>query len=102
MQLRHLERLVGQVDAQHLRAAPRHRIGQDAAAAAHVQHLAPGDRRNAFDPLQPQRIDFVQRAKFAFQIPPAVGQFGEFGQFGRIGIHDVSVICAIMKRRELP
>ena len=38
MQLRHLERLVGQVDAQHLGALARHRVGQDAAAAADVEH----------------------------------------------------------------
>jgi hypothetical protein len=53
--------------------------------------------RNTVDPFQAQRIDFMQRAEFAVQIPPAMGQFRKLGQFRRIGIH---VFChaAIMKR----
>ena len=45
VQLRHPQRLGGQVDAQHLGAAPRHRFGQDAAAAAHVEHALAVQRR---------------------------------------------------------
>ncbi len=61
---------------------------------------APGKRRDAVDPVQAQRIDFVQGPEFAFEIPPAVGEFGEFGEFRRIGIHGICH-AAIMKRREL-
>ena len=40
MQLRDLQRLGGEVDAKRgFNAAPRHRIGQDAAAATDVKHF---------------------------------------------------------------
>ena len=75
MKLRHFERLAGQVDTQHFRALASHRIGQDATAAADIEHSALRYRRNTVNPFQTQWIDFVQRAEFAFQIPPAMGQF---------------------------
>ena len=40
VQLRDLERLGREVDAEHVGAAPRHRVGQDAAAAADVERRA--------------------------------------------------------------
>ncbi|MNT63365.1 hypothetical protein D3C72_2011740 [compost metagenome] len=92
-----LERLGREVDAQHVGALARHRIGQDAAAAADIDHALARNRRNTVNPFQPQWIDFVQRAEFALQIPPPVCEFRKLGQFGRVCIH---VFChgAIMKR----
>ena len=78
-----LQRLGRQVDAQHLGAAPRHRIGQDAAAAADVEHALARQRRDALDPVQAQRIDLVQRPEFAVRVPPAMGQLAELGEFLR-------------------
>jgi hypothetical protein len=63
MQLRHLERLVGEVDAQHLRRTPaRHGFGEDATAASHVENLLathPAGAEQALDPVQAQGIDLV-------------------------------------------
>ena len=86
VQLRHAQRLGGQVDAQHLGAAPRHRIGQDAAAAADVEHPLAAQADQGVDPVQAQRVDLVQRPELAFRVPPAVGQVAELGQFCRIGV----------------
>ena len=40
VQFRHIEHRLRQIDAEHARAGARHRLGQDAAAAADVEHLA--------------------------------------------------------------
>ena len=74
MELGHLERLVGQVDAKHVATAPRHGIGEDSAPAAYVKHPSSGYGGDTFDPLQAERINFMQRPEFTFQIPPPVGQ----------------------------
>jgi hypothetical protein len=52
VELRHLERLVGEVDAEHVGAAARHRIGEDAAAAADVENALALERREAVDPVE--------------------------------------------------
>ncbi len=86
MKLGDAQRLLGQVDAGHPRAAASHRLGEDAAAAADVQHVAAFELRMLRDPLQAQRVDLVQRAELALGIPPAVREFPEFLQLGRIGV----------------
>src|SRR4029079_18344639 len=68
-------------------AAPRHRLGEDAAAAADVQHFLAGERRALIDPLQAQRIDLMEGTEFAFGIPPARGERAEFLELAWIDIH---------------
>ena len=80
------QRLARQVDASDMRRTARHRLGEDAAAAAHVQHLPAVQRRQRFDPLEPQRVDCVQRPELAARIPPSVGHFTEFRQFARVDV----------------
>src|ERR1700693_5824909 len=81
------QRLVRQVDAGDARAALRHGLGQDAAAAADVEHALAGERRMAVDPLQAQRIDLVQRPELALRVPPAVRELVEFGELCRVRVH---------------
>ena len=45
MQLGHIEHRLRQIDAEDVRAGTRHRLGQDAAAAADVEHLAAAQRQ---------------------------------------------------------
>ncbi|MNL56290.1 hypothetical protein D3C87_1797740 [compost metagenome] len=87
MQAGDLQRLVGQVDAGDVRAAPGHRLRQDAAAATHIQHFLAGEAAGALlNPFQPQRIDGMQGLEFAFRVPPAAGQGAELVQFGLVGV----------------
>ena len=74
MQLRHLQRLGRQVDAEHVGAAARHRLGEDAAAAADVEHALAAQAGEAVDPVQPQRVDLVQRPEFARRCPTSGGR----------------------------
>jgi hypothetical protein len=78
MQVGHLQRLLGQVDAGHRGALARHRFAEDAAAAADVDDVLAGQRHARVDPFQAQRIDFVQRAELGGRVPPAVREVGEF------------------------
>ena len=87
VQLRHLQRLVRHVDAGDLGAAARHRFGEDAAAAADVEHALAGERGAAVDPVEAQRIDLVQRTELAVRVPPARGELAEFLELGRVGVH---------------
>src|SRR5713226_9889208 len=87
MKLRHLERLVGEIDALHARSAPRHGFGEDAAAASDVERRFPGERGESVDPVQAQRIDLVQRLELAARIPPAVRKRAEFFKLPGIGVH---------------
>ena len=75
-----LERLVGQVDPADIRPEARHGFGEDAPAAADIQHLFPGERRVAVDPGEAERVDLVQRLEFAARVPPAMGELAEFLQ----------------------
>ena len=74
MQLRDTQCLGRKVDAQHLGATSRHRIGQDSATTPHIHNGKPLQRTSCSDPVQPQRIDLVQWTKFAVLVPPAMGQ----------------------------
>jgi len=95
MQLRHAQRLGGEVDTRNTRTAARHGLGQNAATAAHVQHLLARQGGDAVDPRQAQRIDLMQGAKLALGIPPAVGQLGEFFQLGWVGIDGSAHACIV-------
>jgi hypothetical protein len=86
VQLGDLERLVREVDAADGVARAGHRLGEDAAAAADVEHLLAGERRQPVDPFQAQRIDLVQRLELGVRVPPAVGEFGKFGDFGGVNV----------------
>src|SRR6185369_5788106 len=68
-------------------AAARHRLGEDAAAAAHVDHLLARQPREAVDPVQAQRVDVVQRLEFARRVPPAMRELAEFVELGLVGVH---------------
>ena len=59
MELGDAQRLFGEIDAGYLRAAPCHGLGQDAAAAADIEHARTLQARVARDPFQAQRIDFM-------------------------------------------
>ena len=74
MQLSHFEGFGGKVHAQHLRTLARHGIGQNATATTDVHHIQARQGHQAVDPLQAQRVDLVQGSKFAFRVPPTVGQ----------------------------
>jgi hypothetical protein len=71
---------------QHLRPTARHRIAQDAAATTHVDHPLSAQSRQRVDPVEPQRIDLMQGAKFAVFVPPAMRQVAEFRQLLRVGV----------------
>ena len=77
MQLGDAQAFLAKVDARHLGAAPRHRLGEDAAAAADVEHLLAGEAGGAVDPFQAQRVDLVQRPELALRVPPAVRELAE-------------------------
>ena len=61
MQFRHLEHRRRQVDTEDLRAGARHRFGQNAAAAADIEHLGVCQTRSVFDILKAQGIEVVKR-----------------------------------------
>ena len=46
----------------------------------------PAQGRVRVDPVEPQRIDLVQRPEFAFRIPPAMRELAEFSQLVGIGV----------------
>ena len=86
VQLRHFQGFVGQVDAQHVGTPSGHGFGQDATTAAHIDHVLALDGCELIDPVQAQRVDLVQGAKFTLWIPPLVGQVTEFGEFLGVSI----------------
>ena len=86
VQLGDLEGALRQIDAGDHRALARRGLGEDAAAAADVEHRLAGELRDAVDPRQAQRVDLVQRTEFAGRVPPAVRELAELLQLGRIGV----------------
>ena len=87
MQSRHAKRFVGQIDAGDLGAVVGHGFGENAAAAADVEHRLPCKLTAlAGDVTQPQRIDVVQRFEFAGRIPPMVRERAELGELRRVGV----------------
>src|SRR5258706_897538 len=94
MQLSDLERLLRKVDAGDCGAQPRHRFGEDAAAAADVEHPLAGELREAVDPAEAQGIERMQRQELALRVPPAVRQLAEFRQLCRI--------CVLRHKQKAP
>jgi hypothetical protein len=73
-------------------ARARHRLGQDAAPAAHVEHRLAAQAGQFVDPAQAQRVDLVQRPELAVRVPPAVGKVTELGEFLHVDVlHGVNV-----------
>src|SRR5438105_4904241 len=81
------------VDARHMAVARRHRLGENAAAAADVEHALSRKRGALVDPVEPQRIDLVQRAKLAVRIPPAMRELAELLELRRIDVHAHASHC---------
>ncbi|MNC35393.1 hypothetical protein D3C75_838770 [compost metagenome] len=86
VQARHGQRRLAHVDGCYGRAAQGHRLAEDAAAAADVEHPLAGQADALVDPVDPQRVDVVQRLELAFAVPPAVGQRFELGDFGAVDV----------------
>src|SRR6185436_8202059 len=74
------------------RAAARHALGENAAAAADVEHVLARERRVALDPFQAQRIDLVQRPELALRVPPARGEAAEFLELGGVRVHHAGIL----------
>ncbi|MNP49247.1 hypothetical protein D3C76_1434220 [compost metagenome] len=86
MQLGDRQRRLAHVDAGDRGAAQGHGFAEDAATATHVQHFLAGQADALVDPVDAQRVDFVQRLELAFAVPPAVGQRFELGDFGAVDV----------------
>src|SRR5262249_16180222 len=80
---------LAEVDSRHLGATARHRLGEDAAAAADVEHLLAGEASGSVDPFQAQRVDLVQRPELALRVPPAVRELREFLEFCGVRVHRI-------------
>src|SRR5690349_1197463 len=87
MQLSHLQRLVGEVDAGDAGPARSHALGEYAATAADVQHALAAQAGEIVDVVQPQRVDVVQRLEFGARIPPTVRKLAEFLELERIDVN---------------
>src|SRR5438445_136758 len=87
-QLGDAQRFLGEVDAGDAGATPGHRLGEDAAAATDIEHAFAGEAGTLVDPIEPQRIDFVQRTELALRIPPSRSELAELLELCRIGVHE--------------
>src|SRR5690348_158024 len=87
MKFGYAQRFFGKVDAGDACAARRHRLGEDAAAAADIEHARARELGAARDPVEPERIDVVQRPELALRIPPAVRELAELRELCRIDVH---------------
>src|ERR1019366_86096 len=81
VQPRHLDHRWRQVDRRHLRAAARERFGQQAAAAADVEHAALRQRHAARDIGDARRVERMQWLERAARIPEFMRQRIEFADF---------------------
>src|SRR5262245_16914721 len=86
MQFCHLERLVREVDAFCLGAEPCHRLGENPAAAADIEHPLSGEPCLPVDPGEAQRIHEMQRPELPFRVPPPVGELAELGELLRVRV----------------
>ena len=86
MQLSDRQWRFAHVDADHGRAALGHGFTEDAAAATDVEDFLAGQADAFVNPVDPQRVDVVQRFEFALAVPPAMGQGFEFGDFGVVDV----------------
>ena len=80
------QRSFGHVDAGHGRAGFGHRLGQYAAAAAHVDDPPSRYPGTLADPVETQRIDLVQRPEVSLRIPPARRKRIELGDLRFIDV----------------
>ncbi len=86
MQARDLERRRCDVDPRDVRARSRHRLAEQAAAAADVEHTQARERRSLCDVGEAQRIDLVQHPELTRRVPPARRQLFELGDLGLIDV----------------
>ncbi len=86
MQFGHRERGVAQIDAGDRGAMRRHALGENAAAAADVEHGLALEPDAIIYIVEAQRVDVVQRLELAVRVPPARGQLLEFGDFFGIDV----------------
>ena len=86
MQLRDSEGGFAHVDTGDSRPALSHGLAEDAAAAAYIEDLFAGQVNALVNPVDPQRVDVVQRLELAFAVPPAMGKRLEFGDLGVVDV----------------
>ena len=103
MQLRHFQRLGGEVDAEHAGALARHRVGRIPPPQPTSSTRLPASP--ACRSIQSRRrgIDLVQRTELAVRVPPAMGEFAELGEFLRVDVaHGAMLGPAEPAQRETP
>ncbi|MNZ68379.1 hypothetical protein D3C78_866440 [compost metagenome] len=92
VQLGHGQWRFTHVDAGDGGATQGHGFTEDAAAAADIEDLLAGQLDPLVDPVDPQRVDVVQRLELALAVPPAVGQGFELGDFGVVDVAHGTVL----------
>ena len=80
------EVIASHVDTGHFRAGLRHGLGENAAAAANIQHFLAAEVDELANPVEPQRIDLVQRPEFAIGVPPAGRECVKLGDLVKVYI----------------
>jgi hypothetical protein len=70
MQSRYRKRALGYIDSAYRRAGTGHGFGKDAAATADINNIFALQIDVLTNPVKPQRIDFMERSKFALWVPP--------------------------------
>jgi len=86
MQAGNGQRRLAHVDPCHGSATLSHCFAENSATAADVQDLFAGQRNVLINPVDPERIDFVERFELAFAVPPPMGEGFEFGDFGVVDV----------------
>ncbi len=71
MQPRDFQRLFSHIDTGDESALLRHRLGQHAAAATHVEDSLARKGGMLVDPVETYRVDVMQRTHRSFAVPPA-------------------------------
>lgn len=97
MQLCNRQWRFAHVDAHHRRPALGHGFAEDTAATTDVEHLLASQVDPFVNPVDPQRVDVVQRLEFTFAVPPAMGQGFEFGDFGVVDVAHVQILEKLEK-----
>ena len=86
MKLRNPNTFLGEIDTFDPRALAGHGLREDAATAAHIEHVLARERMEAIDPSQTKRVDLMKGFEFAGRIPPAACKGAELLEFGGIGV----------------
>ena len=71
-----------QIDAHHVGTATRERFAENAAAAPDIEHARALQPNALGNVVQPCRIQVVQRARLAIDIPPSRRELVELGGLG--------------------